>query len=258
MRTMIMLIIALFLAQTAAAQFSDTGQVNSEYDRSDGGFSTWASHVISLDRGYQDYRQPELGLASFGSPGDCLGSGGTAVSLGDGGAITLGFEVEIANGPGDDFVVFENGFEWNGVFMELGFVEVSSNGVDFSRLPALCRRATQPGPWDTSDPDLFYNLAGNFVGGTGFDLQDLIIADDPNVAGGIVDPDHIIFVRIVDVIGDVADGGATQDHLGRATADPYPTAGESCGMDLTGVAVINTGVVAVEETTWGAVKSLYR
>jgi len=166
--------------------------------------------------------------------------------------------VEIANGSGDDFVVFENGFEWNGVFMELGFVEVSSNGVDFSRLPALCRSTTQPGPWDTSDSDLFYNLAGNFVGGTGFDLQDLIIADDPNVAGGVVDPDHIIFVRIVDVIGDVADGGATRDHLGRATADPYPTAGESCGMDLTGVAVINTGVVAVEETTWGAVKSLYR
>jgi hypothetical protein len=70
--------------------------------------------------------------------------------------------------------------------------------------------------------------------------------------------DYIIFVRIVDVIGDIADGGATQDHLGRATADPYPTEGESCGMDLTGVAVINTGVVAVEETTWGAVKSLYR
>ena len=258
MRTMITLIIALFLCQQAVAQFSDSGQVNSDYDRSDGGFVSWASLVISLDRGYQDYRQPELGLASLGSPGDCLGSAGTAVSLGDGGTITLGFDVEITNGAGGGFVVFENGFEWNGVFMELGFVEVSSNGVDFSRLPALCRRTTQPGPWDRSDPDLFYNLAGNFVGGTGFDLQDLIIADDPNVAGGVVDPDHIIFVRIVDVIGDVADGGATQDYLGRAAADPYPTAGESCGMDLTGVAVINTGVVAVEETTWGAVKSLYR
>lgn len=258
MRTLTMLIIALFFCRPAVAQFSDSGQENSEYDRTDGRLSTWATHVISLDRGYQDYLQPELGPASLGSPGDCLGSAGTAVSLGDGGAITLGFDVEITNGAGDDLVVFENGFEWNGVFMELGYVEVSSNGVDFSRLPALCRRTTQPGPWDTSEPDLFYNLAGNFVGGTGFDLQDLITAADPNVAGGAVDPDHIIFIRIVDVIGDLANGGANWDHLGRAVADPYPTVSESCGMDLTGVAVINTGVVAVEETSWGAVKSLYR
>ena len=79
MRTMTMLIIALFLSQTAVAQFSDNGQVNSEYDRTDGGFSTWASHVISLERGYQDYRHAffkfrkkliELGL------GDGIDAGG--------------------------------------------------------------------------------------------------------------------------------------------------------------------------------------
>ena len=96
------------------------------------------------------------------------------------------------------------------------------------------------------------------MGGTGFDLQDLITAGDPNVLGGVVDVNHIIFVRVVDVIGDIAQGGATTDYLGRAVADPYPTASESCGMDLTGAAVINTGVVAVEVTSWGAVKSLYR
>ena len=195
MRTMTSLIIALFLSLPAVAQFSDSGQVNSEYDRTDASLVSWASLVISLDRGYQDYRQPELGLASLGSPADCLGPAGTPVSLGDGGSITLGFDVEISNGVGDDFVVFENGFAWNGVFMELGFVEISSNGIDFSRLPALCRRSTQPGPWDTSAPELFYNLAGNFVGGTGFDLQDLMMSGDPNVANGVVDPDHIIFVR---------------------------------------------------------------
>ncbi len=258
MRTSLLLITVLILAQPAAAQFTDTGQVNAEYDRTDSRLVSWASQVVSVDRGYMDYSQPELGLASFGAEGDCLGAAGTPVSLGDGGSITLGFETEITNGSGDDFVVFENGFEWNGVFMELGFVEVSSNGVDFSRLPSLCRRETQPGPWDTSDPALFYNLAGNFVGGTGFDLQDLVTAGDPNVTGGVVDVNHIIFVRLVDVIGDVAEGGATTDYLGRAVADPYPTATESCGMDLTGVAVINTGVVAVENASWGSVKSLYR
>ncbi len=258
MKTSLLLIIVLILAQPAAAQFTDTGQVNAEYDRTDSRLVSWASQVVSVDRGYQDYNQPELGLASLGADGDCLGAAGTPVSLGDGGSVTLGFQTEITNGPGDDFVVFENGFEWNGVFMELGFVEVSSNGVDFSRLPSLCRRTTQPGAWDTSDPALFYNLAGNFVGGTGFDLQDLIIAGDANVSDGVVDVNHIIFIRMVDVIGDVAEGGATTDYLGRAVADPYPTVGESCGMDLTGVAVINTGVVAVEESSWGSVKSLYR
>jgi len=242
---------------SATAQMSDIGQVNSEYDRADGAISGWASQVITSTRGPQDYQQPELGLASFGTETDILGANGTPFSLGDGGTITVAFDMEIANGNGDDFAVFENGFAWNGVYMELGFVEVSSNGVDFARLPAFCRRDSAAGPWDTSDPALFYNLAGNFVGGTGFDLEDLITAGDPLVTGGLVDLDHILFVRVVDVIGDLA-GNATQDHLGRPVADPYPTAGASSGMDITGVAVINAGVVAVEAVSWGAVKSLFR
>lgn len=258
MRCLTTLIIILLVALPALAQFSDTGQVNQEYDRSDGSLAGWATQVIALERGHQDYAQPELGYAGYGVADDCLGPTGTPVSLGDGGSITLAFDMEISNGAGDDFVVFENGFVYNGIYMELGFVEVSSNGVDFSRLPALCRRDTQPGPWDSSESALFYNLAGNFAGGTGFDLQDLILAGDPQVMTGVVDLDHIIFVRIVDVIGDIANGGATIDHLGRAVADPYPTSGDSSGMDITGAAIINTGPVAVEETSWGEVKSLFR
>ena len=92
---------------------------------------------------------------------------------------------------------------------------------------------------------------------TGIDLQDLISAGDPAVLSGVVDVDHILFVRVVDVIGDLA-GNATQDYMGRPVADPYPTTGEGSGMDLTGVAIINTGVVAIEETSWGSVKSLFR
>jgi len=182
---------------------------------------------------------------------------GTAFSLGDGGSVTVGFATEITNGPGDDFVVFENGFYYQGVYMELGFVEVSTNGFDYARMPAFCRQDSVVGPWDTSDSSLFYNLAGNFIGGTGIDLQDLIDANDPLVMAGDVDLDHINFVRIVDVIGDLA-GNATQDHLGRPVADPYPTSGAASGMDVTGVAVINGAVVAVEATTFGAVKSLFR
>lgn len=251
------LLLVLLMAVPASAQLSDHGQVNQEYARTDGALVGWASQVISADRGPQDYQQPELGLPTFGLATDILGPAGTPFSLGDGGQITVAFDMEIADGPGPDLVVFENGFAWNGVYMELGFVEVSSNGVDFARLPAFCRQDSVVGPWDTSDPALFYNLAGNFVGGTGFDLADLVTAGDPLVASGAVDLNHIVFVRVVDVIGDLA-GNATQDWLGRPVADPYPTTGASGGMDITGVAVINSGAVAVESLSWGAVKNLYR
>jgi len=250
-------LLCLLLPVVALAQFSDSGQVNNEYSRTDPALLAWADQVVSIQRGHQDYMDPGLGLASYGSDTDCLGSTGTPVSLGDGGSITLAFPMVISNGPGDDFAVFENGFVYNGVYMELGFVEVSSNGMDFSRLPSLCRRPDAVGTWGSSDPAEFYNLAGNFVGGTGFDLTDLVMADDPNVLNGVVDLDGILFVRIVDVIGDIEPTG-TIDFLGRAVVDPYPTTGEAGGMDLTGAAVINTSVVAVENRTWGGVKSLFR
>jgi len=254
----ITLAVCLVLPALVLAQFADNGQVNNEYTRDSSELSFWATSVVDYSRGYQDYQDTDLGYASYGSENDILGSAGTPFSLGDGGHVTVAFGQEISNAAGDDFVVFENGFEWQGVYMELGFVEVSSNGTDFSRMPAFCRHTEQPGPWDTSDSAEFYNLAGNFVGGTGFDLNDLVLSGDTNVASGLVDIDHIIFVRVVDVIGDVAAGGATQDYLGRAVADPYPTPSESCGMDITGVAGINAGTVATEQATWGSIKSLYR
>ncbi len=258
--SLVIFLLVAFAALPAVtlAQFSDSGQVNNEYDRGSGALVGWATEVVASQRGFQDYQQQDLGYASYGQENDCLGPDGSPFSLGDGGFVTFAFGREIANGSGDDFVVFENGFAWEGVYMELGFVEVSSDGFSFSRLPALCRRSTQPGPWDTSDPADFYNLAGNFVGGTGFDLQDLVTARDPNVMAGLVDLDHILFVRVVDVVGDISGPGATHDYLGRPVADPYPTPGETGGMDITGVAVINTGTVATVPSSWGMVKSLYR
>jgi len=259
MRRLIMttVLLIVLLPALGLAQFTDSGQVNNEYFRTDGTLYGWADQVVSVQRGYQDYMDPGLGLSSYGMDGDCLGSAGTPVSLGDGGSITLGFPNVIIDGPGDDFVVFENGFVYNGIYMELGFVEVSSNGVDFSRMPALCRRNTPVGTWDSSDPAQFYNLAGNFEGGTGFDLTDLVLADDANVMSGVVDLGAINFIRVVDVIGDIAPTG-TSDHLGQPVVDPYPTTGVASGMDLTGVAIINEAAVGVENHTWGGVKSLYR
>jgi hypothetical protein len=49
------------------------------------------------------------------------------ISLGNGGSLTLSFDKAITNGSGFDFAVFENGF--SDTFLELAYVEVSSDGV---------------------------------------------------------------------------------------------------------------------------------
>jgi len=245
-------------ASPAAAQLPDTGQVNAAYDRGDPQLVVWAAEVVDLDRGPIDYQDPGAPPASFGEPGDMLGPDGSPVSLGDHGSLTIRFGEPVANGPGDDLVVFENGFAVGDlVFAELAFVEVSSDGVVFARMPAFCRRTEPTGTWDVVDPADYYNLAGNHAGGTGLDLEDLVLAGHPDVVSGAVDLDAILYVRLVDVIGDVAPTG-TVDHLGRPVSDPYPTATESCGFDATGVAAIHRQSVTVQAHTLSAVKRLFR
>jgi hypothetical protein len=259
MRFLTIALAVIVMALPASAQFSDSGQVNNEYDFSDGSIVAWANAVVATNVGWQDYQDTGLGYVSYGVGSDVLGATPDIFSLGDGGSITLMLEVPATNGPGDDLVVFENGFVWNGVFMELGFVEVSSDGATFARLPALCRHTTQPGPWDTSDPAEFYNLAGNFEGGTGFDLNDLVLSGNSDVSSGAVNLNAITMVRIVDVVGDITGPGGSVDWLGRPVADPYPTPSASSGMDLKAVGVINNvGGVANEDLSWGQVKNLFR
>lgn len=59
------------------------------------------------------------------------------VSLGKGGFIALEFEPPIADGPGPDFIVFENAFQYgNGqVFDEWMIVSVSQDGVNWAVFP---------------------------------------------------------------------------------------------------------------------------
>ncbi len=248
---------SLWLPSEALA-FSDQGQTNAEVLRSNPQISGWADRVLDYQRGPLDYADPALGEASFGSPTDVLGDAGAPFSLGDGGWIELGFPRAIEDGPGVDLVVFENAFAFGGqVFAELAFVEVSSNGVDFARLPAFCRIARSLGAFDGIASSETYNLAGNFVGGTAFDLHDLVLAEDPKVQSGVVDLSQITVVRVVDVIGDGVNA-ATTDFLGRPVYDPYPTAFASGGFDLTGVAIMNPpGPVAAEPSSFGAVKALF-
>ena len=248
-------VVPLLVGAAGAFAFNDIGQTNLSFDRSDPSIVAWATTVLDVERGPEDHAVIGSALASYGNPQDVLGASGTACSLGDGGQLTLGFDVPLADGPGADFVVFENAFEFGGlVFMELGFVEVSSNGVDFARLPAICRRTTPMGAFDGALAADFYNLAGNFATGTGFDLSDLVLAAHPLVLSGAVVLSNVTAVRIVDVVGD----GSTLDALGQPVYDPYPTAFASGGMDLTGVGVRNTGnVVRAQAASFGRVKSLF-
>jgi hypothetical protein len=239
---------------TLAGTSSARAQTNAEVLRTNPQISGWATSVVDWQAGPMDYADPGLGIVSFGLPTDVLGDAGSAFSLGDGGWITLSFDGFIADGAGEDFVVFENAFEYEGlVFAELAFVEVSTDGVVFARMPAVSRIDRVLGPWDGITPDEVYNLAGNHVGGTAFDLADL--AADPLVISGQVNLAQINYVRVVDVVGDYL-GSATVDASGNPVSDPYPTGFASGGFDLTGVAIMNpAGAVPAVASSVGALKS---
>ncbi len=117
---------------------------------------------------------------------------------------------------GYDFVIFENGFTSSfsnpiygfvsgEVFAELGYVEVSTDGVYFVRFPPVSLTAGTVGPLGTIEIDDVFNLAGKHPNGYGkctgtpFDLRG--IADEAMVQNGIVDINNIIYVRIVDIPG---------------------------------------------------------
>jgi hypothetical protein len=221
-------------APAFAGPYTEPGHTPSE-------MVAWATDVAAFDRGPLDIAQPALGDASQGTPETALGPvAGTdpfdVVSLGDGGTITLHFDSGIGDGPGDDLAVFENGFYGpDGLFAELAFVEVSSNGTDFARFRAITLQQDPVPAFGTLDPsDLRYLAGDQPIGlGTGFDLAEL--ANDPLVTQGRVDLQHIAYVRVVDVIGN----GSTFDSQNAPVYDPYPTPFPQGGFDLQGVGVIH-------------------
>ena len=213
-------------------------------------FTGWASHCV-VHRGLMDIANPSLGYASDGDSSQAIGAAdGFTVSLGDSGVADLTFKFPIYNGDGADFAVFENGFpnpaNDSQAFLELGFVEVSSDGVNYFRFPAtsLTQDNTQISNADYMDAANLNNLAGNFIAkyGTPFDLQEL-----SGIAA--LDINNITHVRVVDVVGSIS-GHSSHDSAGRTINDPYPTPFASCGFDLDAVGVIHqTGNAAVSTIT---------
>ena len=208
-------------------------------------FVAWATGVV-LTRGPQMITNPTGPLASHGNETNAIGpatlnNSGDAVSLGDGGSALLTFERPIRNGEGPDFVVFEN--DNIGTFLELAFVEVSSDGEHFVRFPATSLTPTdeQVGSFGSVDPTFINNLAGKFRIGYGvpFDLEELADSANLNI-------DSIVYVRVIDVIGTIDPQYASYDAFGHIVNDPWPTNFASSGFDLTGVGVIHQKPVGIE------------
>jgi hypothetical protein len=198
-------------------------------------FIDWAS-ACSVVRGYQNVDNVSAGYVSAGDSTMALGPAGSnsIVSLGDGGTATCTFNYPVVNGPGYDFAVFENSFDDN--FLELAFVEVSSNGTDFYRFAStsLTQDTLQVGPFDTiMDPTLLNNLAGKYrmFYGTPFDLSEL-----DTVPG--LDINNITHIRVRDVIGCIDQVYATTDANGNKINEHWPTEFITGGFDLDAIGVI--------------------
>jgi hypothetical protein len=159
--------------------------------------------------------------------GKATADGSDIVCLGNGGQIVMTFPRPIRDGGGADFAVFENGF--SNTFLELAFVEVSSDGLNFYRFPNRSEGTAAVGTFGSVDPTNLSGLAGKYkLGfGTPFDLAAL-------AGESLLDRQNVRFVRIVDIIGN----GTTLDSTGHPIYDPYPTTG-SGGFDLEAIGVIH-------------------
>lgn len=233
--TLLLSLTSALLSATAAGAgpFTDVGYPP-------GAMNAWATSTTQLVRGPLDIASPELGSASFGLATNVLGvatgDSASTLSLGDGGTVTVYLDSGISNGPNDDFAVFENGFfDLFGLFGELAYVEVASDGIHFARFEVDAVNTFPVTSFDTLDPTDYFGLAGRHPAGqgTGFDLADL--AFDPLVESGAVDLIDIRYVRVIDVIGD----GSTHDSNANPIFDPYPTAFPVGGFDLDAIGAIH-------------------
>lgn len=238
MKKLLSIIPTVFLMPLiAVAQFAPpAGQLGSTaFPADSSAFVGWATGC-TIVRGYQDISNPALGRASVGDSTMALDKSGIngVVSLGDGGSAIVTFERPITNGTGWDFAVFENSF--SDTFLELAFVEVSSDGVNFYRFPATSNTqdTLQIDGFGIIDATKINNFAGKYRAGFGtpFDLEELNNIPQLNISA-------ITHVKIIDVVGCIQAEYASYDINGKKINDPWSTPFPSSGFDLDAVGVIH-------------------
>lgn len=196
--------------------------------------SYYAAEVVSFTPG-DNYGHGHGALPEVitGPPDGASGDGATldVLALGVGGEVILRFAdgVAITDGPGPDFVVFENpfltDFEDDGVWEELGAVAVSSDGetwteFDCNEAGVAARNNNKEGvtrrwpgcagwrPTKPYDPTSMTPLDPAETGGDAFDLADIGV-------------DTARYVRIRDLSEEAMFGGS------------------SAGFDLDAVGIVN-------------------
>ena len=221
--------------------------------------------ILGWATGFVNYVQGSPVSSSFGDPAKGLGAAqGTSmdvVTLGNGGQITLTFASPIQNGPGPDFAVFENGFADS--FLELAWVEVSSDGSNFVRFPnfSFTNDIAAGGSLDPRDL-LGYASKYRQGFGTAFDLDELRFAHQAAQSNpqefspefqqqlvsnyGSLDLNSIRYVRLIDIIGDGSSFDASSTPF--AIFDPLNSSG-AAGFDLDAVAVLNERVLSGDPQT---------
>jgi len=244
---LLLLLVQLLHGQPYAPAAGQAGSLALHKDTSL--IDSWAS-LCRIDRGYLDIAQKSLGRATFGDSSAAIAyADGQVVSLGDSGMATFILSSPRADLPGADFAIFENSFSDS--YLELAFVEVSSDGQRFVRFPAisLSSTAVQTGSFGATDPSNIYNLAGKYRAdyGQAFDLDDLKDSAAVNIQA-------ISHIRLVDVIGTIDSAYASYESAGRIINDPYPTAFASGGFDLDALAFLKVNSIGQKEV--GLNKSL--
>jgi hypothetical protein len=247
MRTAVAIGACFIVAKAAAGPYAPAAGVNGStaVAHNDPGIVAWGSSVGQVVRGPYDISDPESPLVTFGNPspaaigpadgfnsstGEPLTDPNKVVSLGDAGALILLFENPIFNGTSWDFAVFENAF--NDTFLELAFVEVF-DGDTWARFPtnSLTQTAVQIDQASATnngiDPTEIDGFAGKYRAGFGtpFDLS--VLTGTPGL-----DLDHIIAIRVVDVVGSIDPDYARRDSFNRIINDPWPTPFFTGGFDL--------------------------
>jgi hypothetical protein len=212
-------------------------------------YEGWVSNVLASHQGpgvAEDNMNTDTGFV-IGSTDpadyeDVLGFGpGQGYSLGEGGDITLAFNVGIGNGPGDDFSVFDSTTPAAGGLINASFayVNVSSDGVHFFQFPTkYTGPATNVPATGAVNSAWYQGFAGTVPtpSGDGFDLSAL-----PNHAN--LNKNNVTQIKLVDVRS-----GIDKDSAGTIVRD---RTGDTwaAGFLADAVGVINSRIVPGEATS---------
>jgi hypothetical protein len=242
----LLLLFGFFIGLSLQAQFAPAaGQPGSSALHKDSNlFKAWATQC-NITRGYQDISNVLSGLTTVGDSSMALGKAGDngIVSLGDGGTAIVTLNTPFKNGPGPDFAIFENTFIDS--FLELAFVEVSSDGKNYVRFKptSFTQDSIQTGPFGYTNPKKINNLAGKYraLYGTPFDLEELALFSNINIGA-------ITHIKIIDVVGSINNQYAQYDQYNHKINDPWPTPFPSSGFDLDAVGVIYPVGTSIQKT----------